>query len=161
MELYIGRSGSWDSMSFPEVHTWPLPADEEKDLIASYARLLKKAFLTYEAWKSSWRSDRLDDYFFRVEITAEKSPEKVYVVLGFHPEVISDVWAGRKYTRLRIDMPGDHKRRPAFASFQEAQQFAHGLAKVRADSRFAIAELAVADRFIYRHGFIKNKCVPV
>lgn len=145
MEIYIGRSSSWDGMTYPRVGQWPLSGDEEKEIIASYSRLLKKAFLTYEAWKQGWRNGGLDDYFCGVELAGENPPEKIYVVLGFHPEKIT--WSGEFYPyRLRIDVSwcSERKCNPAFSSFQEADRFAKGLAKIAPNSRFAVVEIATA-----------------
>lgn len=142
MELYIGRSKSWDACTYPRVGQWPLPAEEEKALLAKYAGLLLAAFATYDLWKQNSRN--LDEYFSRATLDAEKLPEKVYVVLGAHPERIT--WPGEWAPyRLRIELAWCSKRKatPAFASRKEAQEFASSTGKT--ESRFTVVELTVVD----------------
>jgi len=142
MELYIGRSKSWDACTYPRVGQWPLPAEEEKALLAKYAGLLMAAFATYDLWKQNSRN--LDEYFSRARLDAEKLPEKVYVVLGVHPERIT--WPGEWAPyRLRIELAWCSKREatPAFTSREEAQDFAQTPRASKNGSRFTVVELAV------------------
>lgn len=144
--LCIGRSGSWDGMTYPRVSRWPLSADEERNLLARYVNLLIMAFSTYDLWVQNWRRRSLDDYYFGVELMAESLPAKVYVVLSFCPQKIT--WPGEFYPyRLEIGLAwcSEREATPAFASHEEASIFAQGLAKVRPYNRYAVAELAVID----------------
>lgn len=140
MEFYIGRSKSWDACTYPRVSQWPLTAKEEVILLAKYASLLIAAYMTYEGWKQ--RSRNLDGYFVRVELTATELPEKVYVVLGAHPEKIT--WSGEWAPyRLRIDVVWWHNSHPAFTSREEAQRCADECLISDTNSRFTVVELTV------------------
>ena len=144
MELFIGRSKSWDACTYPRVGQWPLPAEEEKALLAKYAGLLVAAFATYESWKE--RYYRMDGYFNRVKLDAAELPEKVYVVLGAHPEKIT--WPGEWAPyRLRIELVwwSERETTPAFVSHDEARDFADDRQAARPESRFTVVELAVVN----------------
>ena len=136
MKLYIGRSKWWDSCTYPRVGQWPLSAEKETALLAKYASLLVAAYATYEIWKQ--HSYNLDEYFVRVELDSTELSEKVYVVLGAHPEKIT--WPGEWAPyRLRIDVYAN----PAFASAKEAQAFLQECIAAKPESRFIVVELTV------------------
>lgn len=143
MELYIGRSRSWDARTYPRVGRWPLPYPREEALMIEYAELLVAAYATYDSWKQ--RSRNLDGYFVRAELVdADKLPEKVYVVLGAHPEKIT--WPGEWAPyRLRIDVEwwSERNTRPAFVSLRGAQDFFDECCAAKPTSRFMIVDLKV------------------
>lgn len=142
MELFVGRSKSWDACTYPRVGEWPMPDEEEKQLLAKYASLLVAAYATYESWKK--RQYNLDEYFTQVKLEAAELPEKVYVVLGAHPEKIT--WRGEWAPyRLRIELVwwSERETTPAFASYNEARNFANDRQAARPESRFTVVELAV------------------
>jgi len=142
MELYIGRSKWWDSCTYPRVGQWPLSPEKEAALLAKYARLLVVAYATYEIWKQ--HSYNLDGYFVQATLDSKELPEKVYVVLGAHPEKIT--WSGEWAPyRLRIEVVWCSKRKanPAFALAKEAQDFAQECLVAKPESRFTVVELMV------------------
>jgi hypothetical protein len=142
MELYIGRRKSWDACTYPRVGQWPLSVEKESALLAKYVSLLVAAYATYEIWKQ--HSYNLDEYFVRAEIDSTELPEKVYVVLGAHPEKIT--WSGEWAPyRLRIEVVWCSKRKanPAFASAKEAQDFMQECLVAKTESRFTVVELVV------------------
>ena len=118
--------------------------------MVQYAELLIAAFATYERWKQ--RSRNRDGYFVNVKLDSEELPEKVYVVLGMYPEMIT--WPGEWAPyRLKIDLVWWNNCHPAFASREEAQQCADEcfafnadiqcVRAIEADRRFTVVELAV------------------
>ena len=142
MQLCIGRSKSWDASTYPRVGQWPLSAEKEMALLASYARLLVAAYATYESWKQHFRN--LDEYFVQAELDSKELPDKVYVVLGANPEKIT--WSGEWAPyRLYIEVAWCSKRKanPAFASAKEAQDFAQECLAAKPESRFIVVELTV------------------
>ena len=152
MNIYIGRSISWDSMSYPRVHAWPLPKEEEVAILEKYSRQLS-AYLSQEDWQKVARSEPLDAYRFSTELVGldddeeyeEGSliPSEVYVVLGAHPEKIT--WSGEWAPyRLRIDMAFniDHDYLPdghlSFLTEEEADCFLQTCQQKQPDSRFTV-----------------------
>ena len=143
MELYIGRSKWWDGCTYPRVGQWPLSAQKETALLAKYASLLVAAYATYESWKQ--RSYNLDGYFVQATLDSKELPEKVYVVLGAHPEKIT--WPGEWAPyRLRIEVEVNANPTfvfPAFALAKEAQDFVQECLAAKPESRFTVVELTV------------------
>lgn len=150
MELYIGRSNSWDPMCYPRVGQWPLPEEKERQLFLKYANLLKEAYTSHARWHEAaypggYRSpfgNRLDEYYQNVKLDGDEMPEEVFVVMGFHPERIT--WPGEFHPfRLRIEVVWWNKRTPAFATREEAEVALRECADAKPDSRFMIAIVPV------------------
>jgi len=146
MEFYIGRSSSWDAKTYPRVGEWPLSVEEEAALMKRYASLLIAAYATFESWKRCIRG--LDDGCEMVGLDAGELPDKIYVVLGAHPEKIT--WPGEWAPyRLNINvakcLTHEVYPRPAFVSAKEAQDYAQKCLIAEPKSRFTVVELTVVN----------------